>query len=342
MKEDLRHKETTCKKINQFISEFGDFPHSEELTQSIWSLLRLHDLHGSLSDYKMMTRVIKEIRKTLHVFGRHADHRKVCVFGSARTPADHIDYQMAENFSREISKQGFMVITGAGGGIMEAGNKGAGVNMSFGMNIDLPFEQDPNPYIASSSKLVNYHYFFTRKLAFIRESDATVLFPGGFGTHDEGFENLTLTQTGRCAPRPLVMIADKSNSYWQTFAHMVKTEFLDKQLICPDDTYLFKVTNTIEDAIQYVTQFYRVYHSIRYLDHHATMRLNQPISPQLLDEINAEFKGILTEGKFVLGHAEDCADDAHFYPDKPRLIFSFDRRQYGTLHRLILRVNEAR
>jgi uncharacterized protein (TIGR00730 family) len=341
MSDLLGNQDTIRASIDQFISQFGDFKHTEELNHSIWSLLRFYELQGSPSDCRMMTTVIKEIRKTRQVFGRYSDHRKVCVFGSARTPQDHIDFQMAESFSQAITKKGFMIITGAGGGIMEACNKGSELNMSFGLNINLPFEQDPNPYIASSPKLIDYHYFFIRKLAFIRESDATVLFPGGFGTHDEGFENLTLTQTGRCAPRPLVMIASPDSTYWTTWHQMIQTELLGRELVSPDDMHLYKVVDNVQDAIEEITQFYRVYHSIRYLPNYTVMRLETQLSSELIDEINQTFKHLLLEGSFTQTSAAEIQEEVQLYPDKPRLVFHFNRREYGTLHHLIRRINQG-
>jgi len=340
MSDLLEHEDEIRASITEFTSKIGNFPHHEELTDSIWSLFRLHQLKGSYSDARLMTTTTKEIRKTLQVFGRYKDRRKVCVFGSARTPETHIDYIMAEELAREACRLGLMVITGGGGGIMEACNKGSEANMSFGLNINLPFEQSANPYIASSPKLINYHYFFTRKLAFIRESDATVLFPGGYGTHDEGFENLTLTQTGRCAPRPVVMIASPDSTYWTSWVDYVEKELLHRELISPDDLHLFKIVNSVEDALKEITQFYAVYHSIRYLPNYSVIRLEHPLSQEVLEELNDTFSGLLiNDGTFKQLSADDIPEDSHLHPEKPRLVFPFNKREYGTLHRLIRRIN---
>lgn len=341
MSERIRDENTLLTKIKDFISEFGPFNDEHELIKSIKELLLMQkQLYVRDTDYRMITRILNEMKRSMNVFGRYSDHRKVCLFGSARTPSDHPDYQLAEAFSKKVTEAGIMVITGAGSGIMEAGNKGARANMSFGVNIELPFEQDANPYIAGDPKLVNYRYFFTRKLAFIKESDATVLLPGGFGTHDECFEALTLTQTGRCSPRPLILLAPKGSTYWETWVAFVKKELLDTGLISPDDMSLFAIAPTADDAVNMITTFYSVYHSIVYMEKFTVIRLNREISKKTLKDINTNFKHLLSRGEFELKTPEEIPDDSLYFANKPRLKFSFNRKEYGTLHKLIQKLNE--
>src|SRR5207248_7493957 len=202
-------------------------------------------------------------RYSFKVFERYADRRKVSIFGSARTPPDSPVYEHTRRFAAELVKKGFMVITGAGPGVMRAGQEGAGRERSFGVNIRLPFEQEPNEIISKDAKLTTFRYFFTRKLIFMKEADAAALFPGGFGTHDEAYECLTLVQTGKTKLMPIVFVDAPRGTYWKTWKRYVEEHLLRQHLISPEDMALFKVTTSADEAVQEITRFYRVYHSSR-------------------------------------------------------------------------------
>ncbi|HVM96727.1 MAG TPA: LOG family protein, partial [Candidatus Acidoferrales bacterium] len=221
--------------------------------------------HVALGDLKIAAGALQELYEGFRVFAKYHGRRKVSTFGSARTsPGDPV-FRLAEEFSRKIAESGYMVITGAGPGIMEACQRGAGRDRSFGVNIRLPFEQEANTIISGDPKLMTFRYFFTRKLFFLKEADAVVLFPGGFGTHDEGFETLTLLQTGKSKPVPLIFLDRPRGTFWKTFQRFVEDHMLRRGLIDKDDFALFKVTESIDHAVAEISNFYRVFHSIRYV-----------------------------------------------------------------------------
>src|SRR5437870_8354233 len=228
-------------------------------------------------DIKLLNTALKELRYAFKVFAPYRNQRKVTVFGSARVPSDHPAYHQAVLFSRKIVEAGFMVITGAASGIMEAGHVGAGRESSIGVNILLPFEQEANAIIAGDIKLMHLKYFFTRKLLFVKESDAVALFPGGFGTQDEGFEVLTLVQTGKSHLFPIVMVDEPGGDYWKQWERYIKEVLLARRLISPSDLALFKVTDSVDEALAEVLNFYRVYHSMRFVKDEMVLRLKKPL-----------------------------------------------------------------
>ena len=326
-------------KIDAFISDIGltDDDMVDQIVLGIYKMLR--DVKGP-RELKLIDVTLNELRKSFQLFSRYRDFRKVCIFGSSRTKPSQIEYQMTEAFSAKATERGLMVITGAGPGIMEAGNKGAEVNMSFGLNIQLPFEQDANPFIEGDPKLVSFQYFFNRKLIFIKESDATVLFPGGYGTHDEGFEVLTLVQTGRCAPRPIVLMSDENNDYWNAWIDFVENQLLGQGHISEEDLSLYKLTYDIDEAVQYILDFYRVYHSIRYFSDKTVMRLTKPLSEASLATINDRFSMVLSNGTFEQFTADQVLEDNEVgYEMLSRLVFPFNRMNFGKLTELIHFIN---
>jgi uncharacterized protein (TIGR00730 family) len=231
--------------------------------------------------------------------------------------------------------KGYMVVTGGGPGVMEAGNKGARHGMEFALNIRLPFEQKPNPYINEKNKIINFKYFFTRKLMFVKETDATVLFPGGFGTNDECFEMLTLVQTGKARPRPIVLIEVPGSTYWKTWAHFVRRELLDKSLIGKKDLKLFYIAKSVKEAVDYIQNFYKVYHSIRYISGITVLRLNNSISSKKISLINRKFKDILSKGSIeCISPMQEETDEKETLP-LPRLAMNFNMHDYGRLYEMI-------
>src|ERR1039457_6901403 len=275
--------------IQQLIEQHGGFDNADLVEDIIETALRLIDDKADRLDMKVITSTLKELRYSSKIFAPFRGRRKVTVFGSARTKPDLAEYQQAVAFGKAIVQHGFMVITGGGEGIMGAAQRGAGRENSFGLNIRLPFEQDPNVEIAGDRKLINFKYFFTRKLCFIKESDAIVLLPGGFGTYDEGFEALTLMQTGKSQPKPLVFVDRQRGNYWKTWWRFVEDQLLDEALCRREELALFKVTDDVEEACNEITQFYSNYQSCRYVKDAMVLRVKYPVSDNLLRTLNARF-----------------------------------------------------
>lgn len=292
-------------------------------------------------DAKLLATALKELRYCFKVFAAYRGRRKVTVFGSARTKPDHPAYRAAEEFGRRMAAEGWMALTGAGHGIMEAGHAGAGRENSFGLNILLPFEQSANPVVHGDPKLMTLRYFFTRKLMFIKESDAVVLFPGGFGTHDEAFEALTLVQTGKSHIFPIVMVDEPGGTYWAEWRQFIERALLDRGYISPADRHLFRVTDSVEEAVREVTGFYRVYHSMRYVKGHLVLRLRRPIPDGLLGEIRWSFADILAGGTFEQTDALPEESNEPNLAALPRLRFRFARHAIGRLRQLIDAINTA-
>jgi uncharacterized protein (TIGR00730 family) len=323
--------------LERFQARFGASESPESARQLLVTALRLITDGATRADMKLVANAQKELRHAFRVFAPYEHVRKVAVFGSARTEPGSPDWVAAETFAERIVREGWMVITGAGPGIMEAAQGGAGRQASFGVNIRLPFEQQPNPTIAGDSKLINFRYFFTRKLIFVKEAHAIVLFPGGFGTHDEGFEALTLIQTGRSEIVPVVFVDAPGGSYWRDWERYVDSHLRERNLISPDDLALFRVTDDIDVAVREVADFYRNYHSSRFVRDLLVLRLRVAPGEAELAALNDEFGALLIDGRIescgVL--PEEEGEDAAL----PRLALHFNRRRVGLLRRLIDRVN---
>jgi len=326
--------------IARFVREYAPCENEDLLREMMVTICRLSADRVDRGDLKILNTALKELRYAFKVFTPYATIPKVSIFGSARTPEGHPQYLEAKKFAELIGHQGWMVITGAGGGIMRAGHHGASRESSFGVSIALPFEQFTNDVIADDAKLVNFKYFFTRKLMFIKEAEAVVLFPGGFGTQDEGFEALTLVQTAKTTPVPIVLCDEPGGTYWQHWRTYVKAELLGNHMIDPADMNLFFVTDRAEDAVAEIVKFYRRYHSLRYVWDQLVIRMNSPIPQELTQELVEQFADILTV-KTIEQRFEPLPEEQGILPDKPRLVMSFDRRSTGRLRGLINRINEA-
>jgi hypothetical protein len=327
--------------IQQLIQQHGEGYESGDLVEDIIeTALRLIDDKANRLDMKVITSTLKELRYSSKVFAPFRGRRKVTVFGSARTKPDQPEYQQAVAFAKAIVKYGFMVITGAAEGIMGAAQRGAGRDNSFGLNIRLPFEQEPNIEIAGDRKLINFKYFFTRKLCFIKESDAIVLFPGGFGTHDEGFEALTLMQTGKSQPKPVVFVDRPRGNYWKTWWRFVEDQLLGESLISKEDLALLKVTDDVEEACEEISQFYSNYHSFRYVKEATIVRVNHPVTDNLLRALNTRFSDIcLDGGKFSATAPLPEEENEPELKDLHRIVFPFNRTNFGRLRSLIDVIN---
>lgn len=325
--------------IQRLVSKVACKENYHPLTRCIKLLVQLCDSPLKPRDWRFLERSVDEFSESFQLYSNYREHKKICLFGSARTATDDPDYILAKNFSEAIVKKNFMVVTGAGPGIMAAGNEGAGAENSFGVNINLPFEQDPNPFIAHDSKLITYRYFFIRKLIFIRETDATVLFPGGFGTLDEAYECLTLLQTGRCYPRPVVLMEHEGGNFWKEWLKFFEAVMIPKKMISPDDLKLLKVTSSIEEACDYIQNFYKNYHSIRFFDDKQTViRLERMIPESALVELNDRFKDILS-GPIVAAEPNEEEKAMKDFLRKKRLSVPFNKINYGRLLDLIVAIN---
>jgi uncharacterized protein (TIGR00730 family) len=294
---------------------------------------------ASRGDVKLLCTAFKELRHCFRVFSRYKDKRKVTVFGSARTKPDHPTFKMAVDFGKRMADLEYMVITGAGGGIMEAGHLGAGRDMSLGLNILLPFEQSANPVMAGSDKLMTMRYFFTRKLMFVKETDAVVLFPGGYGTHDEGFEVLTLVQTGKSHMMPIVLVDEPGGTYWSRWHEFIEKELKHNKLISPPDTSLYKVTTSLDEAVAEIQQFYSVYHSMRFVKKDLMIRLNSDVSDGTLRKLNADFKDIIWEGTIERSKPDPQESNEPELAHLPRLKFRFDRHGQARFRQMIDVIN---
>ncbi len=316
-----------------------DDPQILLMKELLANVLKLHDAQLELLDLKILNRALKELRHAFAVFRDYRDRPKISIFGSARTlPTDPV-YQLASRFSRRIVQEGYMVITGGADGIMRAGQEGAGRENSFGVNIMLPFEQGANPTIADDPKLITFKYFFTRKLMFQKEAGAIALFPGGFGTHDEGFEVLTLLQTGKSDPKPIVCLQTPDSQYWDRWRAFIKEDLLGRGLINQEDLSLFRIVDNEEAAVQEIVTFYRRYHSLRFVGRQLAMRLKSSLTEAQVAQVNERFTDLLQEGVFAQREALPEELDEPAVKDLPRLVFTFNRRSAGRLRQLIDHLN---
>jgi len=326
------------REIDKLAKEYSTPQTREYIQQLFTTVIKLHLDKADEQDLYLANVTLKELRHIFRTFVPYRDTRKVVIFGSHRTEENSQEYKMAVDFAKKVVKAGFMVITGGGGGVMEAGNRGAGKN-GFAIKIKLPNEFAANPYVNRGEKLLNVKYFYTRKLAFIKESDATVLFPGGFGTHDEGFEVLTLLQTGKCLPRPVVFIEPKGAKYWERWLDFLKKGLLQDKYITKRDLNIFKIVRSNDEAVAEIANFYRVYHSIRYGKGITVIRLNQKVSTKALQRLSRKYKDILTSGEITPSGPLPSEVRSKESLNLPRICFCFDRKSYGRLMELIRDLN---
>ena len=326
--------------IERLIHIVGNIRRPQIIREMILASLKAGQEDDGGVDLKLMNTSLKEMRFTAKAFGPYIHVKKVTVFGSARTRPDETTYKMARLLGQKLSKSGYMVITGGGPGIMQAVNEGAGPDYSFGVNIRLPFEQKANPVIDGDPKNISYKYFFNRKVAFLKESDAIVLFPGGFGTLDEAMETLTLVQTGKRNPVPLVLVEEPGGTYWIRWIELVKEDLLAQGYISESDLTLFERVDSAEDAVKRINRFYSRYHSLRYIGDRLVIRLSSGIDEQKVEELRACFSDTLREQGdiYLSGPLAEEIDEpkiAHL----PRLILDFKRDNFGRLRELINAIN---
>lgn len=325
--------------ISRLVEESGGIHHPVIIKEMILATLKIGQDVDYLADLKLINRTLREMRYTAKVFGPYRHRKKVTIFGSARTVETDEMYKKCVRFSRSLAENNYMVITGGGPGIMQAGNEGAGSENSFAVNIRLPFEQKPNPVMYRNPRLVTYKYFFNRKVAFVKEADAIVVFPGGFGTLDEAMEVFTLIQTGKTAPKPLILM-DDHDGYWEQFFNFVKESLLVNGFISGEDFSLFTVTVDEQEALKVIDNFYSIYHSLRFIENRLVIRLQRSLSVEQLTTLTEEFPGLIKEGDQIrcceaFPEEIDEPDLAHL----PRITMLFDHHHYGLLMALINRIN---
>ena len=279
--------------VDNLMALVGGITHPDLVREMILAALKAGQEDEVRGDLKLMNSTMKEMRFTSKIFYPYRDKRKVTVFGSARTSPHEPVYRMARLFGEKLAEAGFMVITGGGGGIMQAVNEGAGAEHSFGVNIRLPFEQHPNATIQGSPRLITYKYFFNRKVAFLKEASAIALFPGGFGTLDEAMETLTLIQTGKHDLVPLVLVDEPDGTYWTRWIEFLKEALLAEGYISPSDFHFIERVQSVGSAVECITRFYRRFHSQRYVDRKLVLRLTSPLSQDAIREMREVFSEIL-------------------------------------------------
>ena len=323
------------KSISDLVGEFGSIHNTDYVMQLITTSLELGTDKTSTLDLKIASSALKEMREAFAMFQPFTQRRKVTIFGSARTKKDDPLYSHTQKVAKSLADEGWMVVTGAGPGIMEAGMEGAGRERSIGVSIRLPFESSANSIIAGDEKYVSMRYFFTRKLMLVKESQAFLCLPGGFGTLDETFELLTLTQTGKGVPVPIVLLDLPGDRFWHSIDDLIREQLLVRGLVSPEDLALYRVCDSITEATSEIQNFYRNYHSIRYIGKHLIMRLNEEPSAQILDDLHVKFGHLCRSGGFeiVQPHSAERTENDHV--DKFRLRFDPNRSDAGGLRELI-------
>ena len=326
--------------VEQFLDALGVTERRDLYRAILGTVVHLAEERTDPLDLKLASAALAEMAEAFRVFRPYRHGMKVTFFGSARTLPDDPLYLQARRLSERMAAAGWMVVTGAGPGIMEAAMEGAGRERSLGVNIRLPFEQGANPFIAQDPKLVEMRYFFTRKLMLIKESDAYAVLPGGFGTLDEAFELLTLLQTGKAQPAPLVLLDVPHGTYWRGWQEFVDHEVTSRGLVSGEDHALYRVTADVEEAAQEFLGYYRNYHSCRWVGDLLVVRLHVPPTRTQLAELNRRFHDIVVSGAIRPTKPLSPERAGHDHLDLARLALRFDRLHYGRLRQLIDALND--
>ena len=325
--------------VERLVGDIGVTERGDLYRAILGTVVQLVRDHTDALDLKLASAALAEMAEAFRVFRPYRGERKVTFFGSARTRPDDPLYLQARRLAERLAAQDWMVVTGAGPGIMEAAMEGAGREQSLGVNIRLPHEQGANPFIAQDPKLVEMRYFFTRKLMLIKESDGYAVLPGGFGTLDEAFELLTLLQTGKAQPAPLVLLDVPGGTYWSAWKSLLEVEVLERGLIAPEDRALYRVTADVDEAVEELLGFYRNYHSIRWVGDLLVLRLRHAPTRRQLEELNGAFADIIVTGTIRPTKPLGPERSGHDHLDLPRICLRFDRIHYGRLRQMIDRLN---
>jgi hypothetical protein len=325
--------------LKQLLDQAGAERNRDVLADIIRTANELAGDDADRLNLKITRDALKEMRAAFRMFAPYEAVRKVTVFGSARThPSDPL-YEQAKVLANRLAETGWMVVTGAGPGIMEAANVGAGRDRSFGVNIRLPFEEGVSDLFAGSDKLVSMKYFFTRKLMLIKESSGFVSLPGGFGTLDETFELLTLFQTGKALPSPLVLLDVPGLGYWKGWQRFVDEQLVTAGLVSPGDSSLYLITDDVDEAVAAVRGFWRNYHSLRWVGGLLVIRLQAPPTPEEIAELNEQFADLCTDGRIEPTEALPAEVSDRDELDRARLIMRYDVRKGGRFRALIEALN---
>jgi uncharacterized protein (TIGR00730 family) len=324
--------------IDEWLRAQNDFVNADQFAGILRTLLKLAQDDAERGDLKILNRAMQELRHAFRIFAPYRHLRKVSIFGSTRVQENDPYYGLARSFGEGIARAGWMVITGAGPGIMQAGHEGAGRENSFGVNIRLPSVQDANPFIRNDPKLMNFHFFFTRKLIFVKEADAVVIFPGGFGTHDELLESITLAQTGKTHLVPIILMDLPDGTYWSRWLEFLRDDVMSRGYIVERETTFFRIHTSADAAVEELTHFYSNFHSYRFVKQDLVIRLHRPPTPKLIGRLNREFADIVTSEVRQTDPLPEEADD----PDKlhlHRLVMRFNREDYARLRQMIDVIN---
>jgi uncharacterized protein (TIGR00730 family) len=330
------------REIAELVERAGVEANDDLVFELIVSALRLARDRADRGDLKIANAALKELRYAFQVFAPYRGERKVAIFGSARTQPDDPLYDQARRLAMAMAAHDWMIITGAGPGIMEAGLEGAGPDNAFGVSIRLPFEAATSQFIAGDPKLINFRYFFTRKLEFVKEAHGFVLLPGGYGTLDETFELLTLVQTGKSEPAPIVLLDIPGGTYWESWRRFVEDELVAFGYVSKHDLGLVRITDDVADAVDEVIGFYANYHSLRFVEGQLVLRLQHAPDQATLEALSDEFADIIVRGRLerIEATPAEVAEDDH--PELDRIAFRFDRSGYARLRELIDRLNGRR
>jgi len=314
---------------------------AELIADMMETALKLGRDQAAIAELKLTSRALREMRYASRVFSRYQGIRKVAVFGSARTKPAEEEYKLAKLFAQKIVAKDYMLITGGGDGIMGAAQEGAGAEKSFGLNILLPFEQRANETIHGDPKLINFNYFFTRKLNFAKETHAFVLLPGGFGTHDEGCEILTLMQTGKMPIVPVIMLDRQNGHYWETWRRFIVNDLLEQGLVSPTDFHLFHITHDADDAVNVITRFYKNFHSYRWVREKMVIRIQNRLSMEAIEDLNARFGALLASDRIVQTTPLPEERDEQLVSHLPRIVLTPFKTDFGSIRLLIDAINNA-
>ena len=311
----------------------------DQFARILRTVVKLAGDNAGRGDLRILSRAMQELRHAFRIFAPYRKVRKVSIFGSTRVQESDPYYQLAKGVAKGIAEAGFMVITGAGPGIMQAGHEGAGREKSFGVNIRLPSVQAANPFIRDDPKLMDFHFFFTRKLMFVKEADAVVIFPGGFGTHDELLESITLAQTGKSQLVPIILMDLPDGTYWSRWREFLRENVMSRGYIVENEMTFFKIFTDADAAVNEITRYYRNFHSYRFVKQDLVIRLNYAPSPELIDRLNRDFADIVTDGKVretdPLPDEVEDSDTLHLH----RLLVHFNREDFARLRQMIDVIN---
>lgn len=325
--------------INEWLAAQDRSGNADQLARILKTVVKLSHDDGARGDVKILNRAMQELRHAFRIFAPYRHIRKVSIFGSTRVAESDPYYALARSVAQGLAEAGIMVITGAGPGIMQAGHEGAGREKSFGVNIRLPSVQAANPFILNDPKLMDFHFFFTRKLMFVKEADAVVIFPGGFGTRDELLESITLAQTGKSQLVPIILMDLPEGTYWSRWQDFLRDDVMSRGYIVEREMKFFKIHTDPGATVKEITSFYRNFHSYRFVKQDLVIRLNRPPLPALIDRLNRDFADILSDGKIrqtepLAGEADD-PDTLHLH----RLLVRFNREDFFRLRQMIDEIN---